>query len=34
MAVRIKDLSNISVEDQSLVAERKLLTVILDNLLV
>ncbi|KAG0745759.1 hypothetical protein G6F57_001287 [Rhizopus arrhizus] len=31
MAVRIKDLSNVSVEDHSLVAERKLLTVILEN---
>ncbi|KAG1520613.1 hypothetical protein G6F52_007501 [Rhizopus delemar] len=32
MAVRIRDLHNISVEDRSLVAERKLLTDILENL--
>ncbi|KAI7882132.1 uncharacterized protein EV154DRAFT_40327 [Mucor mucedo] len=34
MALRIDDLDNISVEGQSLVAEKKLLTIILGNLLV
>ncbi|KAI9481173.1 MAG: hypothetical protein EXX96DRAFT_480499 [Benjaminiella poitrasii] len=34
MAARIEDLDNISVEGQSLVAEKKLLTIILGNLLV